>query len=442
MRLPYRLVRPVARIALKIYFRKIYFSGIENLPKDKPIILAANHPTAFLEPCLLACLLPQPLHFLVRGDFFDKPIFRTLLESLQMIPIYRMKDKGIQGVKNNFSTLDIVYEHLKKKHTILILAEGRTIHEKRLRPIQKGAARMALGAIEKYPALDVQIVPLGVNYDDVLSFRSFVMLDIGQPIDVKTYLQNNQLHPAKTIKKITVDLANRLEERVVQIEQPSDEGLVERLLELYQPQHLSMLPIQIADRYPLEQQMQLAAKVNKMPVDEKEALQKRVASYFETLDKFQLTDAALQLSKKATFADQLLLLAGYVPYLLGRILNFLPLYFGKWWADNRVKEVVFYASIKASFALAAYLVYAFFLIIAAIFINQFWLWIGLLLIPVLGYFALYYYEFREQIQQQRQVTKTDSAILTALKKDREKIVAITTPIINSREQRAEKREER
>ena len=428
MRLPYRLVRPVARIALKIYFRKIYLSGIENLPKDKPIILAANHPTAFLEPCLLACLLPQPLHFLVRGDFFDKPIFRAMLESLQMIPIYRMKDKGIEGVKNNFSTLDIVYEHLKKKHTILILAEGRTIHEKRLRPIQKGAARMAIGAIEKYPGLDVQIVPLGVNYDEVLRFRSFVMLDIGEPIDVKTYLQNNQLHPAKTIKKITADLTDKLKERVVQIEQPTDEVLVEQLLQLHHPIAVAMLPIQLADRFPLEQQMQLATKVNTMPFDEKEALKKRVASYFGRLDKFELTDAALQLSKKTTFADYMLLLVGYIPYLLGRTLNFLPLYFGKWWADNKVKEVVFYASIKASFALAAYLVYAFCLIIIAIFINQFWFWIGLVLIPMFGYFALYYYEFREQVQQQHQVAKTDMATLTALKKDRNKIIVLTAPI--------------
>ena len=89
MRLPYRFVRPLARIALKTYFSKIYLNGLEKIPADKPIILAANHPSAFLEPCILATTLPRPLHFMVRGDLFQKPLYRALLMSLHMIPMYR-----------------------------------------------------------------------------------------------------------------------------------------------------------------------------------------------------------------------------------------------------------------------------------------------------------------------------------------------------------------
>lgn len=33
---------------------------MENLDWEKPLILAANHPTAFIEPCILACWLPKP----------------------------------------------------------------------------------------------------------------------------------------------------------------------------------------------------------------------------------------------------------------------------------------------------------------------------------------------------------------------------------------------
>jgi len=160
---------------------------------------------------------------MVRGDLFQKPIYRALLMSLHMIPMYRLKDIGIKGVKNNFSSLDYSYDLLKNNEQVLILAEGTTEHEKRLRPIQKGTARMALGAVEKYPGLDVQIIPIGVNYADILNYRSEVMLQIGDPIPIQSFLQGEKEHPAKIIKKVTQQLKESLEALVIHIDQKEDE---------------------------------------------------------------------------------------------------------------------------------------------------------------------------------------------------------------------------
>ena len=72
----YPIVRPLAALAIKTFFRKIHLSNMDRVPSDRPVILAANHPTAFMEPCILACYMDRPLHFLVRGDFFSKtPVF-------------------------------------------------------------------------------------------------------------------------------------------------------------------------------------------------------------------------------------------------------------------------------------------------------------------------------------------------------------------------------
>ncbi|MFK7806382.1 MAG: hypothetical protein AB8F74_01150, partial [Saprospiraceae bacterium] len=60
----YRITRPFAQIAIRTTFRKIYFTNEERIPWDKPVILAINHPTIFIEPCLLATHLDEPLHFL------------------------------------------------------------------------------------------------------------------------------------------------------------------------------------------------------------------------------------------------------------------------------------------------------------------------------------------------------------------------------------------
>ncbi len=422
MRLSYRIVRPLARIALKIYFRKIYLTGLENIPKDKPVILAANHPTAFLEPCLLACTLPRPLHFMVRGDFFQKELHKQLLESLHMMPIYRLKDIGLKGVKNNFSALDRVYDLLEKKKMVLILAEGKTEHEKRLRPIQKGTARMAIGAMEKYPHLDVQIVPIGVNYRDVLRFRSYVMLDIGQGIDVKSYLQATQQHPAKTIKQITKNLKAQLEQQVVIIDEVADEQLVEQLFRLSAVK-TRPFPIQLADRKPLELQKRITNRINLMSVDEKEQIKEQTNQFFTQLAAHKLPPEALQVIKKPTIFYYFKLVLGYIPYLLGYFINLPPLYFGYWWAENKVREIVFYASIKASFALSAYLVYALIFILVALLIGQPYFYLGILCIPLLGLFSLYFWEFKTQGKQQEKIAKLDPSTIAQLLQKRNNILA-------------------
>lgn len=423
MRLPYRIVRPLARIALKIYFKKIFLTGIDNLPTDQPIILAANHPTAFLEPCLLACVLPSPLHFMVRGDFFQKPLFRKMLESLHMIPMYRLKDIGIKGVRNNFSSFDIVYDLLAANKTILILAEGTTVHEKRLRPIKKGTARLALGAMEKHPSLRVQIVPIGVNYTDVIRFRSTVMLDIGPPMNVANYLQNANQHPAKTINQLTKDLKIQLEQQVINIIHKEEEEFINQALIIQRNQHnYPSLPVQLADRKPLAKEIQLATKLTNYPTIKKEALKESITAYFQQLYQLDITDFTVKANKTNDLKDYFIFALGFIPYVLGYLFNFLPLYFGKWWS-NKAPEIEFVAPIKASFSLAAYLVYLPILLLIGWVVNQIWVWIVIAAIPILGFLALHFRDFKIKFQERRRWSKLPESQRNLLLKQRNKILS-------------------
>ena len=55
----YWILRHLARIAFKAYFHKIYLINLEHLPREGPVLIAANHPSAFLEACMLAAFLPR-----------------------------------------------------------------------------------------------------------------------------------------------------------------------------------------------------------------------------------------------------------------------------------------------------------------------------------------------------------------------------------------------
>ncbi len=423
MRLPYRFVRPLARIALKTYFSKIYLNGLEKIPNDTPIILAANHPSAFLEPCILATTLPRPLHFMVRGDLFQKPIYRALLMSLHMIPMYRLKDIGIKGVKNNFSSLDYSYDLLKNNEQVLILAEGTTEHEKRLRPIQKGTARMALGAVKKYPDLDVHIIPIGVNYADILNYRSEVMLQIGDPIPIQDYLKGEKEHPAKIIKRVTQKLTESLEALVIHIEREADEFLCEGLFELYHNNYPTPnFPVQSTNEKPLKRSIQIANKINGLREERKNSLVDKLKCYQANLTQHQLADEVIVQPHKYHPLGVIGIAFGILPFIMGWIFNILPIKFGKYLAENKVKNITFYASIKASMALAAYIVYFPILLFIALFSKSIFLIIFVGMIPFLGFFALQFYEYVQKWTKGRRFYKTDAVIINDLKIQRKEIL--------------------
>ena len=233
----YTAVRPLAKIGLRYYYHRIDLANADRIPKDKPVILASNHPTTFVEPCILACYLDRPLNFLARGDFFEKKIFATLLGGVHIIPIFRYRDAGAEGVKKNHESFRLCYKALAVNKTIMILSEGRCIHEKRLRPIQKGTGRIALGALDNTDLEEVYIVPVGVNFTYADRARSDVMINFGEPILASEYQELHAENPNRAIADFTDELRKRMAAEIIIIDRQEDEPLLENLLQLYRSEH-------------------------------------------------------------------------------------------------------------------------------------------------------------------------------------------------------------
>ncbi|MEP5613232.1 MAG: lysophospholipid acyltransferase family protein [Cyclobacteriaceae bacterium] len=182
----YFLFQHFLRISLRMYFKKVEIVGLENLPKDAPIIIAPNHQNAFLDPFLAGSFMPFPINFLTRADVFtwwSKPI----LKSLNMIPIYRIRD-GYGKLSMNDAIFRTCEELFRQKKTVLIFAEGNHGKDHYLRPLTKGTSRLALqaqAAIED----DLQIVPVGINYFDHRKPGAKVILVYGKPFSVKPFVE-------------------------------------------------------------------------------------------------------------------------------------------------------------------------------------------------------------------------------------------------------------
>ena len=390
----YPITRPLARIALSVFFRRLYLSGLENVDWEKPVILAANHPTAFLEPCILACWLPKPLHFMVRGDLFLKPLSNWVLRDFNMIPMFRMSDAGVKGVKANFRSVQEAADVLHTHHPVLILAEGSTAHEKRLRPLQKGTARIALGTESKDPSLGIQLIPVGVNYTYADRFRSEVMIHFGEPIMVGNYLYAYRENAANTLRNLTEALRAALEKNVVIIHEEGDEVWAEEVLEIYRNNHADPFsPHTIYNAKRLADEKRITCQVNNLREPEKSRWKSTVEYYIRELKRYKASDRALKKGASVPWASFFVLLILAPVYLLALLLHGLPLGLARYIGyGKRVPRYEFKASVTVAAGLVLYIIWTLLLFLLGTLLWTWW--VGLLLVVLglgaAGWLGLFY----------------------------------------------------
>lgn len=96
-----------------------------------------------------------------------------------MLPVYRLSE-GSENLSNNYDTFSECIKIFEKKGIVLIFSEGRCVNEWHLRSLKKGTARLALTAWNK--GIDLEVLPLGINYDSFRSFGKRVHLNFGREI--------------------------------------------------------------------------------------------------------------------------------------------------------------------------------------------------------------------------------------------------------------------
>ena len=88
-----------------VFFKRNKISNIKNIQVKGPVILAMNHPNAFMDPVAFSALAyPPRVRYLARGDAFKKGVITWILESFGIIPIFRIQDGRKEGLLKNDET--------------------------------------------------------------------------------------------------------------------------------------------------------------------------------------------------------------------------------------------------------------------------------------------------------------------------------------------------
>ena len=138
------------------------------------------------------------------------------------MPIMRIRD-GMDEVRKNTEIIHKSVDVLLDKVPFCILPEGRHQAKHSLLPLSKGIFRIALEAEELMNGrLPLYIVPVGLEYGNFFRFRSTVLVQIGEPINVSAFLkEHKQLTQPEVMNLMKDELTERMKEVILYI--PDDE---------------------------------------------------------------------------------------------------------------------------------------------------------------------------------------------------------------------------
>ena len=205
----YSLVKSVVKTGLYGYHKKIIISGLEHIPKDKPVMFLPNHQSALIDVLLIATDCNRKPYFLTRSDVFKGKLLKRMFSYFQMLPIYRMRD-GRDTLSNNDAIFNSCAEILNRGEALLLFPEANHSLKRSVRPLSKGFTRILFRTFEMYPELDVQLIPVGFNYKHAAHFPDEVALCYGKPISARSLYDESDLNASViTIKNvITTSLEN------------------------------------------------------------------------------------------------------------------------------------------------------------------------------------------------------------------------------------------
>jgi len=172
------VLRFLARTGIRLFFDHVEIEGAENVPRQGPLLVVANHTNGLVDGLMVVHVLPRRDASLTAKSTLKKnPLLALLMKLGGVVPFYRRQDHV--DVTKNIDSFAAIKERLARGEVVCIFPEGVSHSDASMRDFKSGAERIAHEA-------NVPILPVGLHYDAKQRFRSSVLVRIGKPMPPST----------------------------------------------------------------------------------------------------------------------------------------------------------------------------------------------------------------------------------------------------------------
>lgn len=180
---------------------------VDNIPRDKPFIIAANH-SSFLDDFTLVSTVVERIgkkvHMYCNDRFYKNRLFAAFLRWAGCIPIsIQTKNK-----ETNRTAFDLALRYLRKGEPVGIFPEGGRSVDGELKKAKTGVAKLAL--VSEVPVLPIGIIGSYDVFPKGAIFPKFKRFDIkvGQLLHFDKYYKDGE--SKSTLENVTREIMNEI----------------------------------------------------------------------------------------------------------------------------------------------------------------------------------------------------------------------------------------
>jgi 1-acyl-sn-glycerol-3-phosphate acyltransferase len=214
-----RLVSRLARFLIGLFYRRVEVVGGERVPAGGPLILAANHQNALVDPMLLLATVPRPLTPIAKAPLFRHPLIGPFLRLAGAVPVHRRQEGGGDPARNE-AMFRAASRALGAGGAIVIFPEGLSHDRPALMPLRTGTARMLLAAEAAAGGrLGVTLLPVGLSVHEPGTFRAGrALVAVGPPVETAECVALHATDPEAAVRRLTDRLAEGIRRQIAEAE--------------------------------------------------------------------------------------------------------------------------------------------------------------------------------------------------------------------------------
>lgn len=374
----YWLLKQYVKLAYWLFHREIVVSGRENIPRGQPVIFASNHPNALSDILSLVCAAPQQVVWMGRASLFKARWAIPFLRFLKIIPVYRIRD-GKDTLKGNEASFETALGILKQNGALGLYPEAAHSGKRVMLAHKKAIPRMVFLAGEKSgDTMNIQIVPVGIHYDQYFHFGRRLLISFGKPLPSAGYYPLYRQNPHQATLRLRDDIYNAILPLVLNYQSDTHYEGFEAVREIAGKSFARAQGLAGTLRGQLHADQALAARLDSLAADHpREATQLAGKATQLRLDfrnlklRSWLCDHSEENKSKA-WLSTLLLLATFPFFLQGWVFNIIPFAgLGKG-IKGRIKDPVWFSTF--TFGLGIVVFPLFYLLILLVAVSSFLPW--------------------------------------------------------------------
>ncbi len=321
----------ITKTGLYFFYKRIIIEGKHNIPKNKPLLFLPNHQNSFMDALLVATHANPYLYFLTRAKAFNPPLLGKFIRSLNMLPVYRVRD-GLSSVTKNNAIFDECIRYLNRNDAILVFPEANHDLKRRIRPLSKGFTRIAFDAeVRSNWEMDLQVIPVGVNYTEHRRSRNDVKVVFGEPVLIKDFQELYEEDERNAANELKKQISDRMKKLVMHVQNLDHYPLNKILLDDLEDDPKQLIDPETANK-----------NVEKIEAQANDTLYETAQKIYQIAEEHDFSIKSANGRKKPILALSLL----SPLYLFSWINNVIPYQPVRKITTNLIKDHAFDASIK------------------------------------------------------------------------------------------------